>query len=139
MTSSAKATFDSAIKDAEDLLAHFDNLNSSPPPATAEVLKRAGLIMALTAWETYVEDCVLGIVTARTNSAGDSLEKRFLLKHLESELRRFNTPNVEKTQKLFQDYLGIDVVKGWQWNNYDADRAKQELNDRVKKRGAAAH
>lgn len=54
--SRAKETFESAIRDAEDLLAHFDSINRQPPPGNAEVLKRAGLIMALTAWETYVED-----------------------------------------------------------------------------------
>lgn len=48
--------FEYAIKDAEELLAHFDSINANPPPANSEVLKRAGLVMALTAWETYVED-----------------------------------------------------------------------------------
>lgn len=50
--SRAKGTFDSAIRDAGELLALFDSLNVKPPPDSAEVLKRAGLIMALTAWET---------------------------------------------------------------------------------------
>jgi hypothetical protein len=49
--SKAKLSFESSIKDAEDLLAHFDNM-PKPPPPNAEVLKRAGLVMALTAWET---------------------------------------------------------------------------------------
>ncbi|WP_324022607.1 HEPN domain-containing protein [Aeromonas caviae] len=48
--------FEYAIKDAEELLAHFDSINANPPPTNSEVLKRAGLVMALTAWETYVED-----------------------------------------------------------------------------------
>lgn len=45
-----------SIHDAENLLAHFDTLNTKPPPPELEVLKRVGLIMAMTAWETYVED-----------------------------------------------------------------------------------
>jgi hypothetical protein len=56
--SKAQVTFESSIRDAEELLAHFDSLNKLPPPDNAEVLKRAGLVMALTAWETYVEDLV---------------------------------------------------------------------------------
>lgn len=56
--------FESSIRDAEELLAHFDT-QPKPPPANAEVLKRAALVMALTAWETYVEDRVLEAVTAR--------------------------------------------------------------------------
>ena len=62
--SKAKITFESSIKDAEDLLAHFDSM-PKPPPENAEVLKRAGLVMALTAWETYVEDRVREEVQAR--------------------------------------------------------------------------
>jgi hypothetical protein len=44
--SKALISFDSSIKDAEDLLAHFDTVNKKPPPENAEVLKRAGLIMS---------------------------------------------------------------------------------------------
>ena len=51
--------FDVGIKDAEELLKHFDAINSNPPPDNAEVLKRAALVMAMTAWETYVEDRVV--------------------------------------------------------------------------------
>ena len=54
--SRALQSFEYSIKDAEELLAHFDDINTNPPPPNAEVLKRAGLVMALTAWETYVED-----------------------------------------------------------------------------------
>jgi hypothetical protein len=55
----ASDTFAQSIRDAENLLAHFDALNTRPPPPELEVLKRAGLIMAMTAWETYVEDRIL--------------------------------------------------------------------------------
>jgi len=57
--SRAKNQFDESIKDAEELLAHFNAARPAPgglPPGNAEVLKRAGLILAITAWETYVED-----------------------------------------------------------------------------------
>ena len=57
--SKASDTFLQSILDAENLLDHFNKLNSHPPPPETEVLKRAGLIMAMTAWETYVEDRVL--------------------------------------------------------------------------------
>ena len=54
--SQAGDAFAHSIRDAENLLAHFDTLNTKPPPPELEVLKRTGLIMAMTAWETYVED-----------------------------------------------------------------------------------
>lgn len=57
--SEAKISFDYGIQDAEDLLAQFDAINTKPPPENAEVLKRAGLVMALTAWETYLKIVLL--------------------------------------------------------------------------------
>ena len=56
--SKASETFEHSIKDAENLLKHFNTLHpgSGHPPPDVEILKRAGLIMAMTAWETYVED-----------------------------------------------------------------------------------
>jgi len=51
----SRDTFTESIKEAENLLAHFEALNSHPPPEELEVLKRAGLIMAMPAWET--ENC----------------------------------------------------------------------------------
>lgn len=56
MPSRASQTFDHAIQDAIDLLAHFDALNTKPPPPQIEVLKRASLVLALAALETYFED-----------------------------------------------------------------------------------
>ncbi len=135
----AKETFESAIRDATDLLHHFDNINPNPPPANAEVLKRAGLIMALTAWETYVEDRIQEAVQIRLGQGNGSFENRFLLRHLKNALKSFNTPNTEKTQKLFSDYLDIDVTLHWHWNNYDQDRVRKELDSLVKKRGEAVH
>lgn len=54
--SHARETFDCAIQDAEVLLEHFDAANTHPLLENTEVLKRAGLVMALPAWETYVEE-----------------------------------------------------------------------------------
>lgn len=66
--SRAKASFDYGIKDAEELLAFFDEINIKPPPPNAEVLKRAGLVMALTAWETYVEDRIIDAMDMRLSA-----------------------------------------------------------------------
>ena len=59
MTSVAHQNFEHAIQDAVDLLNHFDSINIKPPPPEAEVLKRASLVMALAALETYIEDRVV--------------------------------------------------------------------------------
>ena len=136
--SKALTSFDSSIKDAEDLLAHFDSM-PKPPPASAEVLKRAGLVMALTAWETYVEDRIREEVSRRLRIVNGSYVGKFVTGRLEDELKRFHNPTSEKTKKLFHDFLETDVVAGWEWANYDSAKAKKTLDDLISKRGDAVH
>ena len=96
--SKAFTTFESTIKDAEDLLAHFDAM-SKPAPPNAEVLKRAGLVMALTAWETYVEDRAREDVTRRLRAVSGSYVGKFVVARLEEELKRFHNPTADKTKR----------------------------------------
>src|SRR5262245_5840517 len=137
--SRAKATFESSIGDAEALLTYFDAINKQPPPENAEVLKRAGLIMALTAWETYVEDRVREEMHRRLQVVDGSYVGKFVLTRLEEELRRFHNPSSEKTKKLFHDYLGIDVTTAWTWQHFDLAKVKKTLDDLIVKRGDAVH
>tara|TARA_Y100000780_G_C13673547_1_gene413344 strand:- start:1236 stop:1778 length:543 start_codon:yes stop_codon:yes gene_type:complete len=135
----AKTSFEYGIKDAEELLAHFDSMNTNPPPANAEVLKRAGLVMALTAWETYVEDRVVEGVQKRLVAVSGSYVGDFINKKLQMELKQFHNPTSEKTKKLFIDYLDIDVTQGWTWANHEPEKAKAALNRWISKRGDAVH
>lgn len=103
------------------------------------MLKRAGLIMAFTAWETYVEDRVCEALAARLGSEGEGPSARFVQRRLDEELKKFNNPNAEKTKKLFQEFLEIDVTTSWKWNQYDAAKVKTTLDTLIAKRGAAVH
>ncbi|MDH4555751.1 hypothetical protein E8F11_11305 [Pseudomonas sp. BN417] len=135
----AKTSFEHGIKDAEELLAHFDSINANPPPANAEVLKRAGLVMALTAWETYVEDRVTEAVNKRLAAVAGSYVGDFIFKKLQQELKQFHNPTSDKTKRLFVDYLDVDVTQGWSWQNTDPEKAKRSLNEWISKRGDAVH
>lgn len=138
--SKALETFEHAIQDAADLLNHFDALNKHPPPPEAEVLKRAGLVMALAALETYVEDRIIEAadsITGRDPAAGRLAT--FYRATLENDLKYFHTPSTDRIRALFDKYLGLDVTEGWTWNNYDPVRARAELNRIAKKRGDIAH
>ena len=140
MTSVALQTFEHAIQDATDLLNHFDAINKQPPPPEAEVLKRASLVMALAALETYIEDRI--IEAAKTVAGPDSGAGRpaeFYIASLETELKHFHTPSTDRIKALFDKYLGVDVTEGWTWNPYDPARARLELNKIAKKRGEIAH
>jgi hypothetical protein len=137
--SRAFQSFDFGIKDAEELLAHFDAVNSNPPPPNAEVLKRAGLVMALTAWETYVEDRLLEEMNKKLGVVAGSYVGNFVLKKLHQDLKQFHNPSVEKTKRIFIEYLGLDVTEGWSWANYDTEKVKATLNEWIAKRGDAVH
>jgi RiboL-PSP-HEPN len=140
MVSRALQTFEHAIQDAIDLMNHFDALNRTPPSQEIEVLKRASLVMALAAMETYFEDRILEYVEAIC--ASEKTDKRFsgfFRESLEAELKTFHTPSTDRVRPMFKKYLGFDVTDGWSWNHYDPKKARAELNRLAKKRGDIAH
>jgi hypothetical protein len=137
--SKASETFAQSILDAERLLEHFNKLNTKPPPLDTEVLKRAGLVMAMTAWETYVEDRVMECANARLQGLSDASIGAFIQGKLAEEVKRLHNPTAEKTAQLFRDYANVDVTQGWKWANFDAMRAKETLNQYMKLRGDVVH
>lgn len=136
--SRASNTFLSSIEDAVTLLAHFDVIHRQNAES-AEVLKRAGLVMAMTAWETYVEDRVEEAVAARLKAINGSPVAAFVNARLSEELKRFHNPNAEKTRKLFLDYLQVDVCASWKWMNYEPASARKTLDELLSRRGDAVH
>lgn len=138
MPSKAILTFDHAIQDSVDLVNHFDNLNTQPPPPENEVLKRASLVMALAALEIYFEDRLVEAVEM-VAGAGDSRLSQFMRESLTNDLKYFHTPSTDRVRPLFQKYLGVDITEAWQWNMMDSGGARAELNRLVRKRGDIAH
>lgn len=140
MTSVAYKTFEHAIQDSIDLLSHFDSINTKPPPPEAEVLKRAGLVMAIAALETYIEDRVVEAARSIAGAGSDTSRlSNFYTSSLENDLKYFHTPNTDRIKAICEKYLALDITEGWVWNNYDPARARGELNKLIKKRGDIAH
>jgi len=137
--STAYDNFNHSIRDATDLLEHFDRVNVQPPPENAEVLKRASLVMALAALETYVEDRITEAAIVTAQGARESLLGRFYVDSLANDLRYFHSPSTNRVRDLFKKYVSVDVTHGWTWNNYDPVRAKRDLDTLVCKRGDIAH
>jgi hypothetical protein len=137
--SRASEVFDQAIRDAENLLRHFNTLNTHPPAPEIEVLKRAGLIMAMTAWETYVEDRISEAAEHRLAAVADSSIGDFVRSRLDEEIKRLHNPNAAKTIQLFRDYAGVDLTAHWAWNNFDPDLVRERLNQYLKLRGDIVH
>ena len=138
MPSKASLTFDHAIQDAVDLINHFDKLNTQPPPPENEVLKRASLVMALAALETYFEDRLVEAVEAIAGSGSGQLPQ-FMRDSLANDLKYFHTPSTDRVRPLFQRYLGVDITDSWKWNMMEPAAARNELNRLAKKRGDIAH
>ncbi len=140
MKSKALQEFENALQDSTEILKHFDTLNTKPPPPDIEVLKRASLVMALAALETYFEErlaeAVEGICARAPNN--DALAD-FCRQSLKTDLKTFHSPSTDRVRQIFQKYLGIDVTEGWNWNNCTPEKARSELNSLVKKRGDIAH
>lgn len=137
--SQASDVFLYAIKDAENLLKHFNSLNPHPPPPETEVLKRAGLIMAMTAWETYVEDRLVEQSKDKLEALSDRTIAAFVESRLAEDIRRLHNPTSEKTIQLFLDYVGVDLSDHWQWNHFDTKTVKESLNRYMKLRGEVVH
>jgi hypothetical protein len=137
--SEAANAFDRSIKDADELLARFDAENTSPSEYNAEALKRAGLVMALAAWETYVKDRFNEEFTVWLRAVDGSQVGKFVRKRRDEDLKRFFNPNSERIKRLFVDYFEIDITQGWKWDNYDVADAKKALDSLISKRGDAAH
>jgi hypothetical protein len=139
MTNASEA-FNRSIRDAEELLMRFDaERHATNHPQNGEVLKRAGLVMALAAWETYVKDRVRDEISVWLQSVEGSPIAKFVRRRLEEDLKRFFNPNSERTRRLFLDYFEVDITKEWSWGNYDTASAKKTLDALVAKRGDAAH
>jgi len=136
--SAACNAFEHSIKDASALLAYFDALPKASP-ADGEVLKRAGLIMALTAWETYVEDRILEEVTCRLRVVEGSYVGKFVLGRLWDDLRRLHNPTSDKVRRLYLDYVDVDVTAQWEWANYKSADAKKTLDRLMSTRGDVVH
>lgn len=138
MPSKASLTFDHAIQDALDLVNHFDKLNTQPPPPENEVLKRASLVMALAALETYFEDRLVEAVETVAGT-GEGHLSQFMRDSLANDLKYFHTPSTDRVRPLFLKYLGVDITEGWKWNMMEPSAARSELNALAKKRGDIAH
>jgi hypothetical protein len=95
--------------------------------------------MALTAWETYVEDRVREEVDLRLRVVNGSYVGKFVTTRLDDELRRFHNPTSDKTRKLFSEFLDFDVTAKWEWQHCDISKAKKTLDDLLAKRGDAVH
>lgn len=137
--SNAGILFAQSIKDAEVMLNRFDAEKHDSTSVGSEILKRAGMIIALASWETYIKDRFLEEIDMWLCSVRGSQIANFVNSKVQEDLKRFFNPNHERTKQLFKSYFAIDITESWCWDNYDSAQAKKVLNQLVSMRGDAAH
>ena len=141
MSNKAVVAFEIGIRDAMALLEFFDAISSVDHPLNknAEVLKRAGLVMAMTAWETYVEDRVEQSLHTRLKVISGSQIASFVQRRFDTDIKQLHNPTSDKVRKLFLDYLGLDVTEGWNLMNSAPNETKKRLDAYLSKRGDVVH
>jgi hypothetical protein len=138
--SKSKENFDIAIQDSERLLEAYDTLNKDRVDnRDPEELKRAALIMTLTAWETYVEDRISEELSSQMRPLKGSPVERFVSEALQRDLKYFHTPNTYKTKQFFERFLHVDITQGWAIAGQEIKGTCTRLDGWIKKRGEAVH
>lgn len=103
------AIFDTAIADAERRLELFDKLSPAERKDN-EVLKRAALVMTLTAWETFIESWLKAQICQKLAAikgcfAGDYIQKKFT-----DAINLLHNSNSHKVRRTILNFLRIDAT-----------------------------
>jgi hypothetical protein len=149
----AQDQFHVRMKDVEGLLAiHREVCDSSfTPLPRASALNRSVVVIAVSAWQAYVE----GVTThhlRQMKAWGDvddgrvyrsmSASRDALLELGHEQVRRFSSPNAEQSMRLLR-LVGIDAKSAWNFRvgrrHVGFSEARAELNEWVKVRHHIAH
>lgn len=134
--SRALESFNLAILDSSYLL----ELNKNDPSSEhSETLKRSSLVMALTAWESYVEDRLSEAVTEKVAILKGSFIETYIHQNLAKEINMLHNPNSHKTYEIFKTYLDIDIRPAWKFDNFISQETAKHLDSLIRKRGEAVH
>jgi len=133
------SNFNQALSEAKQLFECYETLNLHESIAAPDALKKASLILTLTAWETYVEDVATELFYEQIKIIKGSNLGAFAEKQLAERLKFFHNPNSKKTKNLFEEFFDLDVTEQWSWNNVEPKDAREQLNEWISKRGEAVH
>jgi hypothetical protein len=130
---------------------------------------RAGIILAVTAWEVYIESKLSGAVYDKIYDALEPEEVEFIFNRIgkdwlerkpkspdlmewagerwkdilygrfEDELDRLHTPNSKKLIQLAEHYLDIDITDNWNWGDITPGLACSKLDEIINLRGEIVH
>jgi hypothetical protein len=168
----ARLNFEYFKEDVSILLKTHDSETkraAGRPNRDLEVFKRAGVILAVTAWEAYIEDTLseqfsdkleYAEIPADIKGAFNSVSQTWLnsqpkppevekwtgegwknvvMDKFKHDVEALNTPNSENIKHLFSRYLDIDVTAHWKWQKNSSKVVCQKLDALIKLRGKLVH
>ena len=105
-----------------------------------EALHRSVIVMAVSAWEAYIEQLVREAVALLRPTASPfglwPVQNAAIL----GQLGRFNTPNTNNVRLLISDALGLqNVQNSWTWHATSSLQAYQRLDQILDDRHKVAH
>ncbi len=117
-----------------------------------DALHRAGVVLTVAAWQAYNEKVLLegvgAIATNLQNPAAPAPSwaiQTFNLRRaqINSNVKKFNTPNDTNVRDLFRDTLGFNPWPSWEWRQgrrqWDVAEVRGRTNTWVLVRHAIAH
>ncbi len=120
----ARWNLDFALQDVRSLLNVHDSRTErrrGKPNESLEVLKRSGLILTVSAWETFVEDSLIEQMTKRLENASTPQE---LLSTFNSVAQAWLTPSTDKKRPKPSDLVSWT---GDGWKKMIMDRLRDEV------------
>ena len=158
MSSQAQKTFGDLLEYVNQLIAIHEKLQTGKGRRhEQDAIHRAGVVMIVAAWESYVEKIVLEALDSLENSAGVTsgtitatpvpawAKHSFALRRAEiaKNIKRFNTPNDVATRDLLRDSLEFNPLPHWSWyaqrRQWDPREMRDRLNNWVLIRHSVAH
>lgn len=145
--------FGRSIRHCHNLISIHSERNTAQGRRYQEVsLNRAVVVLAVAAWQTLVQDLVLGALATAEPSGTATVPEigtyRLIKAQIEREVRKFATPNTQNTRDLL-DTVGLDIKPHWTWEVPARGRSQsrtrtfaeisRELDDWLAVRHAIAH
>lgn len=145
-----------ALNTMSNLLTHVNNLEAIHGALAAgrgrrhrqDAIHRAGIVMSVAAWESYVEAVTLEALSVISPAAGAPahavMVHRLALRDANHRVKQFNTPNSENVRSLFQEHLDFDPWPLWSWvagtrRNWNSQQMRTRLNEWMRIRHCVAH
>tara|TARA_B100000965_G_scaffold351539_1_gene326194 strand:- start:1078 stop:1701 length:624 start_codon:yes stop_codon:yes gene_type:complete len=149
MSSNARAHYQGLIADnVTQLITLHSNIQSGRGRRhQQDALHRAGIVLVVAAWESYVERLLDEAYAAITPGAGAGphtlLPYQLSAARIPGRIESFNNPNRKNVQRLLRETLNFDPFPHWTWTagvkTWTAAQARARLDEWVQIRHRVAH